>query len=99
MHVLAWQKGAIHIQQQAGDATIEQMLEDPQLRHNESFFESEDAETGRRREVRPPARFSKTALTPGGLAPGLGEHTEAVLAELGYDAEQIASLRSDGVIP
>jgi crotonobetainyl-CoA:carnitine CoA-transferase CaiB-like acyl-CoA transferase len=79
--------------------TIEQMLEDPQLQHNRSFFETEDAETGRRREVRPPARFSKTPQEPGGLAPAAGQHTEAVLAELGYDADELASLRSEGVIP
>jgi crotonobetainyl-CoA:carnitine CoA-transferase CaiB-like acyl-CoA transferase len=79
--------------------TIEQMLEDPQLQHNGSFFETEDPETGRRREARPPARFSKTPQEPGGLAPALGEHTEAVLAELGYDADGIAALRADGAIP
>jgi formyl-CoA transferase len=33
------------------------------------------------------------------LAPALGEHTEAVLAELGYDAGAIAALRAEGVIP
>ena len=30
--------------------------------------------------------------------PALGEHTEAVLAELGLDAQAIASLRADGVV-
>jgi crotonobetainyl-CoA:carnitine CoA-transferase CaiB-like acyl-CoA transferase len=79
--------------------TIEQMLEDPQLQHNGSFFETDHPEVGRRREARPPARFSKTPQAPGALAPAHGEHTETVLAELGYDAEQIAALRSEGVIP
>jgi crotonobetainyl-CoA:carnitine CoA-transferase CaiB-like acyl-CoA transferase len=79
--------------------SIEQMLGDPQLQHNGSFFETEDAETGRCREVRPPARFSKTPQEPGALAPAAGQHTEAVLSELGYDADEVASLRSEGVIP
>ncbi len=30
--------------------------------------------------------------------PGLGEHTDAVLAELGYDAGVIAALHHDGVV-
>ena len=31
-------------------------------------------------------------------APTLGEHTEAVLAELGYNRDEIAELRSSSVI-
>ena len=38
-------------------------------------------------------------VAPSGLAPAHGEHTEAVLAELGYDAAAIAALRGEGVIP
>ena len=33
-----------------------------------------------------------------GPIPGLGEHTEAILMELGYDRSQIERLREDGVI-
>ncbi|MDH6245274.1 itaconate CoA-transferase [Mycobacterium sp. OTB74] len=33
-----------------------------------------------------------------GAVPGLGEHTDAVLAELGYKTLEIAGLRADGVI-
>ena len=39
--------------------------------------------------------------TPGRFrhaAPTLGEHTNAILAELGYDADTIAGLRARGVI-
>jgi crotonobetainyl-CoA:carnitine CoA-transferase CaiB-like acyl-CoA transferase len=31
-------------------------------------------------------------------APALGQHTDAVLAELGYDDGQRARLRADGVV-
>ena len=45
-----------------------------------------------------PIRLSGTPLTPGAHAPTLGEHTDDVLAEYGFDAEEIATLRDSGVI-
>lgn len=44
-----------------------------------------------------PVRFSRT---PGRLAPGclLGQHTRALLREVGYDEEQIASLEAQDVV-
>ena len=33
-----------------------------------------------------------------GAVPGLGEHTDGVLRELGYSAEELAALRGDGAI-
>lgn len=35
---------------------------------------------------------------PMGAVPGLGEHTDLVLAELGLTTEEIAALRDEGVI-
>ncbi|MBM4184156.1 MAG: CoA transferase [Gemmatimonadetes bacterium] len=43
----------------------------------------------------------RLSATPGGIrrrAPTLGEHTEEVLAELGYDARAVARLREAGVV-
>ncbi len=52
-----------------------------------------------------PAPIARAAVglsdTPGSIkhrAPTLGEHTDAILAELGYDAAAIASLREQGVV-
>lgn len=52
-------------------------------------------------EVTVPGVVPKMSGTPGGVrssAPGLGDDTEAVLAEAGLTQEQIALLRSKGVI-
>jgi len=35
---------------------------------------------------------------PMGAVPGLGEHTDAVLGELGLSPDDLARLRADGVI-
>ena len=48
-----------------------------------------------------PGVVPKMTATPGGtrwLGPGLGEHTDEVLAELGYDAEKMRDLKARGVI-
>ena len=48
-----------------------------------------------------PAVVPKLSETPGAtrwVGPALGEHTEEVLAELGYDAGAIAALRAEGVV-
>ena len=53
---------------------------------------------GRLRQARAAARFSRTPPEIRRGAPRLGEHTQEVLAELGYSAEEIAGLRSDSII-
>ncbi len=53
------------------------------------------------RDCRMPGVVPKLSATPGGsewIGPALGEHTEAVLAGLGYDASRIAALRAAGAI-
>jgi formyl-CoA transferase len=53
------------------------------------------------RDVKLPAIIPKLTATPGRtrwLGPRLGEHTEAVLAEIGFDDTRISELRAAGVV-
>jgi formyl-CoA transferase len=44
-----------------------------------------------------PMQFDGEPTTPTGPAPGLGAHTDEVLAGIGYDGDRIAGLREKGV--
>ncbi len=78
--------------------SVRDMLQDPQFLARQ-MFEQHLFNDGT--PIKLPAVTPKLSETPGGtrwIGPDLGEHTEEVLAELGYSAEQIAALREGGVL-
>ena len=77
---------------------LDDLFEHPHLKAVGLFQRVQHPSEGSIVEVRPATRFS---ISPAGInrsAPNLGEHTEEVLAELGYDAAHIAELGHRGVI-
>jgi len=78
--------------------SIARVPDDPQVRANRTFVESDHPRMGRMREPRPPLHFERTPAAIARPAPALGEHTDEVLAELGASADEIARLRAAGVI-
>ncbi len=70
------------------------MLSDPQVVANGIVVEADHPRAGRLRQARPAARFSATPASIRWGGPALGEHTAAVLGELGYDAAEIEALMS-----
>jgi crotonobetainyl-CoA:carnitine CoA-transferase CaiB-like acyl-CoA transferase len=79
--------------------TRTQMLSNPQVIANQIIVETEHPAAGRIRQARPAARFSETPATirHGGAA--LGEHTQQVLAEIGFSQNEIDALRPTAAAP
>jgi formyl-CoA transferase len=78
-------------------STLEQALDDPQVRHNQMVIEF-DHPQGRVRAVGSPVKLVDTPAAVRIPPPLLGEHNDQILGELGYTAEQIETLRTDCVV-
>jgi crotonobetainyl-CoA:carnitine CoA-transferase CaiB-like acyl-CoA transferase len=71
---------------------------DPQVRHRGLRVDLPHAAGGTAPQVANPIRFSATPIDYRLAPPLLGQDTEAVLRELGRTPEQIAALRTEGVV-
>jgi crotonobetainyl-CoA:carnitine CoA-transferase CaiB-like acyl-CoA transferase len=74
------------------------LFADPQVLHREMLLEIEHPRAGRIKQTGVPVKLSATPGRVTAPPPVLGQHTEAILRELGYDDAQIAVLRRDGAI-
>lgn len=77
---------------------LSELFADPQVRHRQMMVEVEHPRAGPIKQTGIPVKLSQTPGRIASAPPLLGQHTERVLSELGYDAAQIASLRSRGAI-
>ena len=75
-----------------------QVINDPQVLHNQALVTLDHGAIGRVRLARAGARFDGQALPPRSGAGHLGEHGEALLRELGLDDGHIAALIADHVL-
>ena len=77
---------------------IEQMLSDPQLAARDMIATLDHATIGPTRVIGAPIKMSATPASVRTAPPTLGQHTDAVLGELGYSKTDIAALRASKVI-
>jgi len=76
---------------------LDQTFADPQVKHQEMVLEVEQP-SGKVKILGFPVKMSATPARIQRPAPQLGEHTEEILAEIGYAEEEIKELKEKGVI-
>ena len=77
--------------------SMKEIAEEPSLRASGTVVEVYHPKRGKYLTVGNPIKLSDSP-TEVTRSPLLGEHTDEVLAQLGYDAKQIAALREERVI-
>ena len=72
---------------------MKEIANDPSLRASGTIVEVDHKERGKYLTVGSPIKFSDMKVEVTG-SPLLGEHTDEVLAELGYSKDQIAAMHA-----
>lgn len=76
----------------------EDLINDPQIKHNGTFIEYDHPTEGRIKVPGFPIRFSRTPCTVERGAPLVGEHSREVMREAGLDEGAIDALIESGVV-
>ena len=79
-------------------ALVEESKTDPQVLQNQMVVAPEDDRIKTPLIIEHPIQISNVPKVGPICAPALGEHTNEVLADLGYTVEQVTRLRESGVI-
>lgn len=78
--------------------SVPEALEDPQAVARAVVVDLEHPRLGPLKALGPSVKLSDTPATVRHAAPDLGQHTAEVLAEFGFSPEELATLKSTGVI-
>ncbi|MBT4266889.1 MAG: CoA transferase [Deltaproteobacteria bacterium] len=78
--------------------TLPEVANDPQARANDFFVPFDHPKHGKLEFVGHPVSYSKTKQVPLTPAPEFNQHTEEILIEYGYSADDIIDFREKGVI-
>ena len=76
----------------------EQVIEDPQALANDFFEEVDQPGVGTFRTINSPNKFVQNPASIKSTTPALGEQTDEILGELGYNTSGINELRDAKVI-
>jgi crotonobetainyl-CoA:carnitine CoA-transferase CaiB-like acyl-CoA transferase len=77
----------------------QEVINDPQLKANDIVVPLEGAGGKLTSTINSPIQVHGVTKVPARRAPNLGEHTDEVLQELGFDANGVDALRASGAVP
>jgi formyl-CoA transferase len=77
----------------------QEAIDDPQLRLNDIIVPIEGAGGKLTSTISSPIQVHGVAKVAAKRAPEIGEHTEEVLAQLGFNGPEVAALRAIGTVP
>lgn len=79
-------------------ATLDDLIDDPQLRASGLVGEEQHPTEGRLRTLGSPTYWNDTLSPPLAPAPRLGEHTHEVLSRLGYTPDELHAMAQEGAV-
>ncbi len=80
------------------ETSVSEVLADPQVTENSYVAQLNYPPDNPMKLLNIPIQFSRTTIQPRYPAPELGQHTEEVLIEIGYDWGQISQLKQQKII-
>ena len=78
--------------------SFDELASDPHLMHRKMIVEIEHPTQGKVKQIGISIKLSETPGEIRSLAPSTGEHTDEILAGLGYSEQRISELRQKGVV-
>ncbi len=78
--------------------TIDEALEQPHVEDREVVVTHQHSQEGLVSQFSFPVKFSNFKFDIYQSAPLLGEHTDAILKELGYENDEVLKLKKDGIV-
>ena len=78
--------------------TLDEVFTDPHVKYRELIFDLNCPGSGNVKQLALPVKFSEIKPEIKIPPPSLGQHTDSILFELGYESSEIVQLRNKGVI-